>query len=100
MRNYFQRRLAALATAACRADRRWTAGMNVLRRSVILLLGTSGVLAVFAGAAHAIGVVPANHCEPFAATGAPVDAAAVDVPGPDAGNSCKGHGAGKAGDAR
>jgi hypothetical protein len=38
--------------------------MRAVRRFVILLLGMSGVLAVFVGAAHAIGVVPANHCEP------------------------------------
>jgi hypothetical protein len=40
--------------------------MKVIRRFVTLLLGMSGVLAVFAGTANAIGVVPANHCEPFA----------------------------------
>jgi hypothetical protein len=39
--------------------------MRVVRRFLILLLGMSGLLAVFAGAAHAIGVVPANHCEPL-----------------------------------
>jgi hypothetical protein len=38
--------------------------MRLVRRYVILVLGMSGVLAVFAGTAHAIGVVPANHCEP------------------------------------
>jgi hypothetical protein len=43
--------------------------MNVLRRSAILLLGTAGVLAVFAGAAHAVSQIPSNHCEPLAKIG-------------------------------
>jgi hypothetical protein len=39
--------------------------MKLARRLVISVLGTAGVLAGFASAAHAIGQIPANHCEPL-----------------------------------
>jgi hypothetical protein len=42
------------------------AGMKSVRRLVILVLGTTGVLAAFASAAHAISQIPSNHCEPLA----------------------------------
>jgi hypothetical protein len=40
--------------------------MTVVRRFVILVLGMTGMLAVFVGTAHAFGLVTPNHCEPLA----------------------------------
>jgi len=37
--------------------------MRVIRRFLVLMAGVTGLLAAFAGAAHAVHVA-GNHCEP------------------------------------